>query len=90
MLQGESIARLLQGTAFGAIAAMIVGFNWGGWMLGSTSAKQTEEGATSAVVAVLAPLCVVNFQNAEKAKTNLVEFKEQSSYKQRTFVEKGI
>jgi hypothetical protein len=89
ILKGESIARLLQGTAFGAIAAMIIGFNWGGWILESTAAKQSEEGATSAVVALLAPLCVDNFQSASDASSNLEEFKKQSSYKRTSFVEKG-
>lgn len=89
ILKGDSITRLLQGTAFGVVAAMIVGFNWGGWMLESTAAEQTEKGATSAVVAVLAPLCVDSFQSEADASTNLEEFNKQSSYKKTSFVEKG-
>ena len=34
MLQGESLKRLLQGAAAGAVATMFVGFSWGGWSLG--------------------------------------------------------
>ena len=34
MLQGESLTRLLQGAAAGAVATMFVGFCWGGWSLG--------------------------------------------------------
>jgi hypothetical protein len=34
MLQGESLKRLLQGAAAGAVATMFVGFYWGGWSLG--------------------------------------------------------
>ncbi len=30
ILQGHSLKRLLQGAAAGAVATMIVGFNWGG------------------------------------------------------------
>ena len=30
ILQGESLTRLLQGAAVGAVATMIIGFNWGG------------------------------------------------------------
>ena len=32
ILQGESLTRLLQGAAAGAVATMIIGFNWGGWL----------------------------------------------------------
>ena len=39
ILQGESLTRLLQGAAAGAIATMFVGFYWGGWSLGSTADK---------------------------------------------------
>ena len=34
ILQGESLKRLLQGAAAGAVATMFVGFYWGGWSLG--------------------------------------------------------
>lgn len=89
IFKGESITRLIQGTVFGAIAAAVVGFNWGGWMLGSTADKQTEEGATSAIVALLAPLCVTNFQNATDAVSNLEEFKDKSTYRKTAYVEEG-
>ena len=89
VLQGESIARLLQGTAFGAVAAMVVGFNWGGWMLETTAEKQAEAGATGAVIAALAPMCVQNFRQADDAVTTLEDFKAQTPYKQTGYVEKG-
>jgi hypothetical protein len=34
MLEGESLKRLLQGAAAGAVATIFVGFYWGGWSLG--------------------------------------------------------
>ena len=37
ILQGESLKRLLQGAAAGAVATIVVGFYWGGWSLGSTA-----------------------------------------------------
>ena len=37
ILQGESLTRLLQGIAIGAVATIAVGFYWGGWTLGSTA-----------------------------------------------------
>ena len=52
ILQGESLKRLLQG----AVATIFVGFNWGGWSLGSTADKMAKERSELAVVAALAPL----------------------------------
>ena len=56
ILQGESLKRLLQGAAVGAVATIIVGFNWGGWSLGSTADKMAKERSELAVVAALAPV----------------------------------
>ena len=42
ILQGESLTRLLQGAAAGAVATMVVGFYWGGWSLGSTADKMAK------------------------------------------------
>jgi hypothetical protein len=89
ILQGESLTRLSQGVAVGAVATMVIGFYWGGWTLGSTAKEQAQRTATSAVVAALAPICVDKFQVAADSSTNLVELKKVSSWQQATFVEKG-
>lgn len=89
MFKGESITRLVQGTIFGAIVAIIVGFNWGGWMLESNAATQAKASTTSTVVELLSPLCVTNFQNAEEFDNNLVELKKLQSYKRKAFIEEG-
>jgi hypothetical protein len=89
MLQGESLKRLLQGAAVGAVATMIIGFNWGGWMLGGTARDIAFAAAHSAVVAAIAPICVDQFQHSADAATNLAELKKTSSCEQSTFVEKG-
>src|SRR6266567_7851737 len=73
ILQGESLKRLLQGAAAGAVAVMVVGFNWGGWTLGSTVEKVAKERADTAVVATLAPICVEQFRQATNASVNLSE-----------------
>jgi hypothetical protein len=89
MLQGDSLTRLLQGAVVGAIATIVVGFNWGGWSLESTSAKRADDSSRSAVVAALAPICVDKFQHSADVTTNFVELKKVSSYMQGSFVEKG-
>src|SRR5580704_16189548 len=71
MLRGQSLKRLLQGLVVGAVATMIVGFSWGGWMLGGTAKKIADTQASSAVVAALAPICVAQFQSAADAPSQL-------------------
>jgi len=90
ILQGVSLKRLLQGAAAGALVAMIVGFNWGGWTLGSTVEKVAKERADTAVVAVLAPICVDQFRGAVNASTNLSELNKSSyAWDREAFIEKG-
>jgi hypothetical protein len=89
ILQGQSLTRLLQGAFAGFLATVVIGFGWGGWTLGKTATKMAEQSANSAVVSVLAPICVDNFQHAAAAKTTLIELKATDSWKQDSFVEKG-
>jgi hypothetical protein len=83
ILQGDSLKRLLQGAAGGAAAAMIIGFNWGGWVTGGTAKEMTQKSSTAAVIAALSPICVA------EASTNMTELKKVSSYQQGSFIEKG-
>ena len=62
ILQGESLKRLLQGAAVGAIATMFIGFYWGGWSFGSTADKMAKERSELAVIAALAPVCADKFR----------------------------
>ena len=87
--QGDSIKRLLQGAALGAIATMIVGFNWGGWVTGGTANDTTQRSTKAAVIAALSPICVDKFQHSTDATVNMTELKKVSSYQQGTFIEKG-
>lgn len=89
ILKGESLIRLLQGTALGAVAAIVIGFNWGGWMLSGTAAKQSANEAKSAVISVLAPICADKFQQAADVSENMAMLKKEASYQQARFVDKG-
>jgi hypothetical protein len=48
----------LWGAVGGAIAAMIVGFAWGGWVTGGTAEKMAVTQSGIAVVEALVPVCV--------------------------------
>ena len=85
----QSVKPALWGAAAGAIAISIVGFSAMGWMLGSTAEKLAVDRAESAVVAVLAPICVEKFQLQSNAAAKLIEFKKAQSWDQRSLIEKG-
>jgi hypothetical protein len=89
-LQGDSLTRLLQGAAAGAVVTLIVGFNWGGWTLGSTVEKVAKDRADAAVVVALVPICVDKFRQATNATANFSELNKISyAWDRGTFVEKG-
>ena len=87
--RGESLTRLLQGVAVGAIATLVIGFGWGGWMLGGSAKALADNTASSAVVAAIAPICVDQFQRSADATNNLTELKKANSWQQAAYVEKG-
>jgi ABC-type nitrate/sulfonate/bicarbonate transport system permease component len=86
ILQAESLTRLLQGLVLGTAVTMVIGFYWGGWTLGSTAKQMAENRANTAVVAVLAPICVDKFQQQEDAAAKLVELKKIVPWSQASFV----
>ena len=88
-LEGKSITRLLQGAFVGAVATLVVGFTWGGWVTGGTAKEMTQKSATSALVTALSPICVDKFQHSADAAANLVELRKVSSWQQGTFITKG-
>ena len=81
ILQGESLKRLLQGAAAGAVATMVVGFSWGGWFLGSTADKMAKEQSNLAVVAALAPVCADKFRAQPDAEAKTVALSKVNSWK---------
>ncbi len=90
ILRGESRTRLLQGIAIGAVASMVVGFSWGGWMTGGTAIKLANERTNNAVVAALTPICVEKFLQNNDAKANLAVLQKISSnWEQGDYLQKG-
>lgn len=89
ILKGDSLTRLLQGAAAGAVATLIIGFNWGGWVTGGSAKEMAQRSSTSAVIAALSPICVDKFQRSAEAAANLTELRKVSSYQQGAFIEKG-
>ena len=87
--RGESVKRLLQGAAAGALATLVIGFGWGGWMLGSSAKSLADSAANSAVVAAIAPICVDQFQRSADAAGSLAALKKIGTWEQGAYVEKA-
>jgi hypothetical protein len=79
----------LWGMAAGAVALAIVGFNWGGWMLGSTAERMAAGRADAAIVSTLTPICVAQFQKSDDPAAKLAALKEVKSWEQGDYVGKG-
>jgi len=79
-LQAPWLKPAVWGVIGGAVATMIIGFSWMGWVLGST-AEPARSTAT--------PACVASFMQQPNAATKHAEFLKIDSWRQRQFVEEG-
>jgi hypothetical protein len=74
----------------GAAAISVIGFSQFGWTLGRTAERMAQERGQTAVVAVLAPICVEKFQHQADAPAKLAAFnKVSTSWDRRAIIEKG-
>lgn len=80
----------IMGAIAGGIATMIVGFNYGGWYLGSSAETLANRQSNAAVVAALVPVCVSQSQVDPEGIAKLKAFSAiKSTYEQRDFVMKA-
>jgi hypothetical protein len=73
------------GLVVGAVGAMIVGFNWGGWVTGSKSQAKTD----AAVLSTRTAICVAQFTKAPKYQERLKDLKATNSWERSAVIEKG-
>ncbi len=71
------------GAIGGAIAAIVIGFAWGGWVTGGTAGQMEAASAEAAVIQAFTPLCVAK---AEQQPEQLVLLKEADSWERDDFV----
>lgn len=79
----------LQGALFGAIALAVVGFSWGGWVTGGTSARNSATASHRAVVMALAPICVERFRSQDDAVLRTADLVGASTWERRAVIEKS-
>ena len=82
----ESVKPTAWGAIGGAIAAIVIGFAWGGWVTGGTAGKMEAASAKAAIVLAFTPLCVAK---AEQQPEQLLLLKEESSWTRDDFVIKA-
>ena len=81
-----SVKPAIWGAIGGAVAAIIIGFSWGGWVTGRTAGTMATTSAQDATVLALTPLCVAK---AEQQPEQLVILKKESSWNRGDFVIKA-
>ena len=80
----------IMGAIVGGVVTMTVGFNYGGWYLGSSAETLAQKQSTAAVTAALVPVCVSQSQADPEGVTKLKAFGAiKSTYEQRDFVMKA-
>ena len=81
-----SVKPAIWGAIGGAVAAMIIGFTWGGWVTGGTAGRMATTSAQDATVLALTPACVIK---AQQQPDQLVLLKAESSWRREDFVTKA-
>ena len=82
LFQGESLTRLAQGAAVGAVATMIIGFNWG-----------SETNATTLVNAALVqaygPVCIERFKDQPNVDAKWVELTKVDTWRRESYIKES-
>ena len=87
-MKTETEAKVKYGTwglILGAVAAMIVGFTWGGWTTQGKSQQMTD----AAVLTTRSAICVAQFAKPPNEKQRFKELKAVNSWERATYIEKG-
>jgi len=80
MNKPEWLKPALIGGGIGAVATVIVGFSWGGWVTGAKAEVMVRDEAKAAVIAALAPICVEQSRQDPAAAATLAKLKDTSKY----------
>ena len=87
-MKWDKIKLGLWGAIGGAILTMIIGFTWGGWVMGGTAQSRAEEMAEAAVANRLAPICVAQFNQDPEKTQKLKELEKTSTWERADYVGK--
>ena len=79
----------LYGAACGALALAVVGFNWGGWVTGSTARAMAADQSKTEVVAALSLICVDQSKRDPQLAERVAAIKAASSWNRGDLVMKN-
>ena len=78
------------GAVLGGLVTVIVGFNYGGWVSGSSAERMANQQSAAAVTAALLPVCVSQSKADPEAAAKAAQLGAlSSSYERRDFVMKA-
>ena len=89
MFKGESLMRLAQGASVGAIATMIIGFNWGGWVLGKTAENDAALRVNTALVQAYGPVCIERFKHQPNVEAKWVELTKIDAWRRDVYIKES-
>jgi hypothetical protein len=86
LFKGESLRRLAQGAVVGAIATMVIGFTWGGWVFGTTFEAQSAQRVNDALVRAYAPVCIDRFKQQANVEQKWAELAKVETYRRDAYI----
>jgi hypothetical protein len=72
-----------------AVVVIVIGFAWGGWVTGGTSAERVRTAAQDARADLAAAICVGRFQQSPNAAVQYASLKDASFWNRDDIVEKN-
>lgn len=79
----------LWGALAGGVALAIIGFNWGGWVIGGTASKMLEKSSVAAVAEAFTPYCLAASEAYPLSAGVMAELEKVSGYNKRSILEKS-
>jgi len=89
IFKGESLTRLAQGAAVGAVATIIIGFNWGGWVLGKTAETDATQRVNAALVQAYGPVCIERFKHQPNVEAKWVELTKVDTWRRDAYIKES-
>ena len=89
IFKGESLTRLAQGAAVGAVATIIIGFNWGGWVLGKTAENNAALLVNTALVKAYGPVCIEEFKQQPNVEAKWVELTKVDTWRRESYIKES-